>query len=236
MKGGFSNCEGIMIYDTVKDKAIFGYYYDNIIQIEEGNIKDIKDKFSKYKETYERKDGLEDKIVISIAILYLCIVILSLFLFPFLLFLSILVFCLGSYFPFIVIIFANINTYINVEKNKQAKRYHACEHAIIHIIDQDDVTLEDLKKSSIYDAECGNVYCGYFLFLLIVICYLIINIFTIGLLKSFLIVLGTILLLFINLFNPFNPFLSMQKPTIEQPTDKDYLLALELVKEWQRNF
>ena len=36
----------------------------------------------------------------------------------------------------------------------------------------------------------------------------------------------------INIFNPYNPFKLLQKPTIEQPSDKEYLLVIELVKNW----
>ena len=92
--------------------------------------------------------------------------------------------------------------------------------------------MENLKNASIYEAECGNVYAGMILFLVLELSCLIVNVVNIGLLKAFVILLITVILLFINIFNPYNPFKLLQKPTIEQPSDKEYLLVIELVKNW----
>ena len=70
------------------------------------------------------------------------------------------------------------------------------------------------------------------LFLVLELSCLIVNVVNIGLLKAFVILLITVILLFINIFNPYNPFKLLQKPTIEQPSDKEYLLVIELVKNW----
>lgn len=232
MRGGFSSCEGIMIYDTSIDRALYAYYDHDDILVLEGTIKEISDIKTKQQLPFKRKDHLQDYIIFSLIVFYLLLCICSFILFPFLVFLSILTFCIGSYFPIIVIVFANVNMYINEEKNRQSKRYHACEHALMNIISKDNITMDDLKNSSIYESECGTVYCGYFLFLLIVICYLIVNVVSVGIFNALLIVLFVVVALFINLFNPYNPFLFIQKPTLEQPNEKEYLLVLELVKKW----
>ena len=59
-----------------------------------------------------------------------------------------------------------------------------------------------------------------------------------GLLKSMGILLGTIVLLLINIFNPYNPYLLLQKPVVSKPDERTYELGLaicERLREMETN-
>lgn len=234
MKGAFSSCKGIMIYDTDREgnQARYAYYENEKIVVEEGKYEDIKKLKQDHQKDFER-DSVMDKIVVGLFLLMVIMSIVSFIVFPLLYLIAVVIFCIGAYFPIIVLLFSHINIYNNKEMYHQARRYHACEHAMLNLLTKNqEINLENLKNASIYEAECGNVYAGMILFLVLELSCLIVNVVNIGLLKAFVILLITVILLFINIFNPYNPFKLLQKPTIEQPSDKEYLLVIELVKNW----
>lgn len=233
MYGGFSGAKGFMLYDTSKKEtnAVYGFYENNQIVIKTGKLEDLKKQKDQDDEPYKRKDGLTTKIIIGFFLMMLTLVVLSFFLGSFLFFLSTLVFCIGSYFSFMIIILAWINTYDDEETFKQFRRYHATEHASIKLLgSRNEISIEHLKEQSFYESECGTAYAGYWIVLMLVLAILIFNIMNIGILKLIIYLCLTIILLFINVFNPYNPFKLLQYNVVQKPTDKEYALAMEIIK------
>ena len=84
------------------------------------------------------------------------------------------------------------------------------------------LTLQNLLASPIYDAECGTGYAGYFLTLTV----------EIGFLKAMGILLITIVVLFILIFIPWNPYKRLQYPAVAQPGEKEYELGMAVLEKY----
>jgi len=234
MKGGFSSSKGIILYDTEKkpSNGIFGYYEGNEIKFECGNFKDLLDVMNDKDEKDVNKGHLY-KFIIGLFVGMILTLCISFFILPFRYFLAMLLFFLISYFPIMVIIETNIKRYKDIEKIQKFKRNHGAEHAAISLMGKEyDITIENLKKMKYYDAECGTAYAGMFIFLASVLAFIIINFTYIGFFKAIAILLSTVILLLLNiLFNPYNPFLLLQRNVVEKPGDKEYELALEIIRK-----
>ena len=237
MLGGFSSSKGILIYDSSfsTPNAVFGYYENDEIKIIKGNLDELK-KNRHYKDQELNKDtSIITKIVLLVFVIYAIFLFYSLFNFSLHQFITRLFFCVTSYFPVLVLIIANINTYKDKHMFHQYRKYHACEHAAIYLISKKiEPTLEQLKKTPIFDDECGTVWCGNFLILSIITTYLIQQIFNFGVLKTVAIFIISVIVLILNFFNPYNPLKLFQVNVIEKPTNKEYLLGLELIKEFKK--
>ena len=72
---------------------------------------------------------------------------------------------------------------------------------------------------------------GYILTLLAVIMLIVLNFAAVGFIKSIGIIIGTIILLFINIFNPYNPYKILQRNVVTRPSEREYVLGLELIKK-----
>lgn len=234
MKGGFSGCSGIILYDTEKqdNNAVFGYYEDEKIVIKTGSLNELKTLKKEMDDACERKDKADYKVVFMLAILTVVLIIASFAcnsFFKGMIFSAILI---AAYMPVLVLCFANMNMYESDQIRTQFKRYHGCEHKALKIITKEkDITLDNLKAMGIYDNECGTVYMGYILLLLTVIALL--TILEVSFLKAVGIVILVVLLLVLNLFNPYNPFVFLQKNAVAEPTEREYALGLELLKTFQ---
>lgn len=233
MKGGFSGCSGIILYDT-KDKnekniAVYGTYENNEILLREGTLEEMQ-AIKKQKEEPYKCDKNTWKVVVIIFLIMLIFLILMFFKCSFVGFLGWALVCIASYFPITVILLTISERYKEKEYKQLADRYHGCEHAALKLLSSEkEPTLENLKKKSIYDAECGTAYCGYLLFLIIELVILIGVFDGLGFLKIIGIVAVTIVLLFINIFNPLNPFLLLQYRVVAKPSEKEYLLAIAVI-------
>ena len=71
---------------------------------------------------------------------------------------------------------------------------------------------------------------GYILTVLAVAMTIVLNFSAIGFLKSIGIIVGTIVMLFINVFNPYNPYKILQRNVVTRPTEREYVLGLELIR------
>ena len=242
MKGGFSGCCGIMLYETAKEgeNGVYGYYENGDIVLKTGDHKELRKFKQKQEEPYKCTDKKDDKAVFFLMFIMLAFVAAVFFLCPLRYFFGSLVLAAAAYMPILVLWFANMNTYDSEETRQQFRRFHGCEHALLSCFvhgknDSKRVyELEDLRNASYYDPECGTVYCGYALLLLAVITIMVLNFSSLGLLKFIGILAGSVILLFINLFNPLNPFKLLQKPAVAQPTDYEYELGLAVIKEFRR--
>lgn len=236
MRGGQSGCTGIILYDTDKHdvNAVYGYYEGDKITIEKGNFEELKKRKTASEKMLKRKDKLQTKLFVMLALITLGLIIGTFVLTSFIkgLFLSLIL--IAAYIPTLGLLYANINLYEADEDYQQFRRYHGCEHACLEMLSKrKELTLENLKSSGIYDSECGTVYMGYFLTLIGVITIVGLNIQLIGFLKAVSIVLATIILLFINVFNPKNPYKLLQRNVVSRPTEKEYVLGLELIKNFK---
>ena len=120
--------------------------------------------------------------------------------------------------------------YKEKEYKQLADRYHGCEHAALKLLSSNkEHTLINLKKMSIYDSECGTAYCAYALFIIVELVVLIGVFDDLGVIKIIGILAVTIVLLFINIFNPLNPFLLLQRRVVAKPSEKEYLLAIAVI-------
>lgn len=232
MIGGVSSCQGILVYDTSKEEnnAVYGYYEDGEIVLIEGIYEELRKKQKEAEKIYKKQNHLDDKILYGLFILMLSLCIISFFICSFQIFLGILFFCVLGFFPILVLCYAQVNMYDHDECYHQMRKYHGCEHAIVRCINhQQECTLDKLKKTSIYDSECGTVYSGTILLVIIYISLMMMN--HVSLLIILRNVIVVIIVLFINLFNPYNPFKLFQYRAVEKPTDKEYLLGIEMIKK-----
>lgn len=236
MVGGISGCSGILLYDTQKKdyNAVYGYYdKNNNIILEKGSLDELKKRQKETDKPFQNDEKNETKTVFGLFFAMVFAVIVLFLFAPLTIAFGALVFCIVGYFPLIVIIFANSNHYKDEATKMQFRRFHGCEHALINFYGKNkkqEPTMDSLNETSIYHRECGTAYCGYALFLGLILAFLIIHIASLGFFKAFGILILMLFLLILNLFNPWNPFVLLQKPAIAKPTEKEYLLGIEIAK------
>lgn len=232
MIGGASSSQGIMIYDTSLDgdNAVYGYYDQDEIIVIKDTYQQLQHLFKEEDKRY--KNHIDDTILYVLIFLLVFICVISFIVFSLKYFLIVLFLSICGFFPLLVLCYAHVNMYNDDEHYHQMRKYHGCEHALVQCLsDHKDISLEELKKTSIYDSECGTVYSGTILLLLIYIAYLMmIDTSFFILLRN---VIIAIILMFINLFNPYNPLKIFQYHAVEKPTNKEYLLAMEIMKEFK---
>ena len=240
--------------------AVYGCRRDGEIVIETGSFKELvkcqqAEAALDDKPSEERQSG---RLVFGVMGLFLAFSAAVWVLFGFANFLAALVFSLLAYFPVLVILFARRNPYCSEELHQQFRRYHGCEHACIQLLakkhkagsgadtvdasgtaadaaDASDappswLTMANLVESSIYDNECGTVYAGYFFTLAVEIGLFLSELVDIGFLRSLAVLLATVILLFILIFLPWNPYKRLQKPAVAQPGEEEYEVGLEILK------
>lgn len=233
MRGGFSGCSGMIIYDTDKkknkDKAVYGYYENDKIVLKEGTLSEMQ-ALKKAAEADYKGNPHETKIFVGAILLVLAFLIFIFVKCTFLGFLGWLFVCAVSFFPMLIILFALSPRYKDERMELLSNRYHGCEHAVISLIaSKHEYTLENLKKSPIYDSECRTAYSGYVIFLMAALVIMVYS--GLGILKIAGIMLGLTVLLFINIFNPYNPFKLIQFKVVSKPTDKEYMLGMEIINK-----
>lgn len=236
MIGGFSGCNGIILYDTDREEytAVYGYYdkNDHII-LEKGSPDEMKKRQKETDESFQSEENHSAKTVFGLFFAMLFAVVLLFIFAPFVIALGFLAFCIIGYFPLLVILFSNSNHYKDEATKMQFRRFHGCEHALINFRSKHkktELTIEALKKTPIYHRECGTAYCGYALFFGLVLGLIIVHIASLGIVKALGLLFLTLLLLVGNLFNPLNPFVFLQKPAIAAPTEREYRLGIEVAK------
>lgn len=236
MYGGQSGCRGFLIYKKKKtfEKAVYGYYEEDEMVILEGSKDEMLEIKSRLDDPYRiKKDKLKQMMILAFLALLL-MVVLTFIAGSFFQGLAALIFSVGGYMPMMIIYQSRQNRYASEELFQQFRRYHGCEHAVITWLtkygDKEEINVESLKKMSIYDSECGTAYSGYAFTLALIIAILTANIVTIGVLKALGLVLLTIVILLINIFNPYNPYKLLQRPVVDKPTDREYVLGVEMMK------
>lgn len=231
MYGGFSGSQGVLLYNTKKESqnGVYGYYEMNRIVLLEGEYLELREVQKEQEASYKHeKDGLAKWLVI-LFFFDLAAVGMVFSFGGFLLGLSSLIMAAGSYFPILIIYAAQRCGYKTKELHEQFRRFHGCEHQAISWMTNaeksEEVTREKLESMSIYDGECGTAYAGSFLALSIVVSLTVANILTLGLWKTLLILLATVVILLLNVFNPYNPFFLIQRRVVAEPGDREYALV-----------
>lgn len=232
MYGGNSGCYGMILYNTdIKGKnAVYGYYKGDNICLETGTLEEMKAlKNSQDKDVPRASNTAKSLVIMFFA--YLAAVVIGFVVFPLKPAFALLVFCIGTYFPLLIIINARTGLYKDPVLKDQFRRYHGCEHATMNLLTKKKpAEMESFCDLQIYDTECGTAYSGYAVTLVTELALLII--FWPGILKAAgLLLLTAILLLVMILVPRMNPFTMLQRPVVLPPGEKECLLAIEIMKK-----
>ena len=232
MYGGFSGSQGVLLFNTNIEgtNGVYGYYDGEEIVLVEGEYKALRKQQNQREEAY-RRDTNETRRDMGVLLLLDLLMIVAAFRFgTFLSGLAVTVFAVGSYFPLLILRAARRNDYRTKALFDQFRRFHGCEHQTVSWLTRakasDELTEAGVQRYRIYDAECGTAYAGYWLTLAVVLTALIVSFPTLGFLKAAGILLLTIVLLLVNVFNPWNPFFLLQRRVVDQPGEWEYRLAL----------
>ncbi len=232
MYGGSSGCWGIVVYNTdIKGKnSVYGYYINEEMFFETGTLEEMKAFRNEQEKQLGVKGGHTGRRMAKLFLLYLTVIVAGFIFLEFRAGLGILAFCLLSFIPLLIIAAANEGVYLDEDMHDSFCRMHGCEHAVVsHLTSDGECTMEALKKARIYDTECGTAYSGYALLLALEIALLIIM--WPGLLKFAGIILLTVIIIVIMILCPaINPFTVIQRPVVKRPTEREYLLGLEIMK------
>ncbi len=242
MYGGFSGSHGLVIYNTKLKgtDAVWGYYEGGHIRISEGSREELKKAQDAMEESFETKDGYVFKSMLVLFLIDLAAVIGTFVWGGFRMGLAVTVFAVGAYMPLLIVNFARHKSYISDALLQQFRMNHGCEHAAISMMtcsDGKDISMEQLKASPIYDSECGTAYSGYAITIALVLALLIAFGGSLGFLKCIGILLLTVVILLLNIFNPYNPYLLLQHPVVTKPDERTYELGLALcerIREMER--
>lgn len=238
MVNGNSTCSGIVFYDTAIEgkNGVYSYYENDEIQIIEGSHRELID-LRKAKEKELRKNSsVYDKPMLCILLFMVGIVIVTAKLTTGIMpVIGALLFAVGGYMPVFIIYMATHNEYLTQEAFRQYRRYHGAEHTVVNYSQLNDNSwrLEEVRKASMYEAECGTAYAQMLLLVIAAAAVIAANIGSIGILKGLGILLAVIVVLFLNiLFNPYNPFILLQRLVVETPGDRELLLAIACYKRF----
>lgn len=232
MYGGNSGCYGIIVYNTaVKGKnAVYGYYKDEEMCFETGTLEELKELKHSQEKDLPGKGKDTGKLLVWLFLVYMAACILGFVTLPLRIAFALLLFCVVSYFPILVIKKATSGIYLDPDMRTSFRRFHGCEHAIVDMLTKNKKCTEDaLRNGRFYDSECGTAYSGYTVALALVLSLLIV--FWPGFMKAVgLLVLSIILIVVLILFPRINPFILIQRPVVLQPTDREIQLGAEIMK------
>ena len=142
-----------------------------------------------------------------------------------------LFFAITSFFPILVLLFSWLNEYKTEENFIQYKKYHASEHMILNCVnDESFQDLEKVKKVSYYNKERGTVYAGSFLIFVLVLTVIINHIAYLGFMGSILYGFIVIIVLWLNILNPYNILKYLQYPVVEKTKDRELKHVIEGMK------
>lgn len=229
---GNSSCSGIIFYDTdVEGKnGVYAYYENDEIQLIGDNYQALSDLKKEKERALEKDQSVYNKPLLYIFLFMVAVVIATAILTTGILpVIGALLFAAGGYMPILIIYMATQNDYITKEAFRQYRRYHGAEHTVVNYSNgnEHDWRLEEVRKASMYESECGTAYAQMFLLVITIAAVIVANISSIGIIKGLGILIAVIVVLFLNiLFNPYNPFILLQRLVVETPGDRELLLAI----------
>ena len=233
MYGGNSGCFGIVVYNTdIKgNNAVYGYYIEDEMHFETGTREDMREFRDRQEKEQSVKAGKTGKRLVVMFFVYLAFVIAGFVAMPLRCAFALMVFCVLSYIPVMIIFEANDRLFKEDSMQEAFCRHHGVEHAVISALtDGKDCTMEVLQNERIYDPECGTAYAGYAVTIAFVLAMLIV--FWPGVLKALLVLLATAAVLLVMILKPaINPFTLIQHKVVKRPTQREYQLGLEIMKK-----
>lgn len=236
MVGGESSAAGIVFYDTEKknENAVFCRFEGTDPVFKTGEKNELFKEMRKLDEplSAEENDPTLKHLAIELLVFILLIASVWIFIGGFFPVFGVFLFSLTAYFPVFVLISAVRSLYPERKNLEQFKRFHGAEHIAVNFYSSDkkNPAPEDFENSSPYHKECGTVYAAssIILFAALGISFGLIP--KIGFLWFLGIVFITVALLFINLFNPYNPLMFFQRYTVSKPSEKEIFLASEGIR------
>lgn len=236
MLGGESSSVGIVFYDTEKknENAVFCFYKDSEPFFKIGNKNELfKEMQTLDKPAKSEPTGKIFKLLAAELLVFILIIAaVWIFIGGFFPVFGAFLFSVLAYFPVLVLIYAVKSLYPAKENLEQFKRFHGAEHIAVgfYLENKKIPVSEDFKNRSPYHNECGTVYAASAVIFFAALGTGFALIPKIGFLWFIVSAFVTLLLLFINLFNPSNPFTLFQHYTVQKPSEKEILLAAEGIK------
>lgn len=231
MIGGQSTSVGIVLYDTEKseDNAVFCYFKGKEKVYETGKKDFLIDKMMSLDKNNDYKNDRPIHKFMLIELFAMVILIAAVWIFIggfFPVFGAVVFSCLG-FVPLLSVFYAVRKSYPKEKDLHQFRRFHGAEHMVVDCLSGDNGSfdLSEVKKRSIYHQECGTVYAGEELLWVLTASVSFGLIPEIGFWRFLIIAVVSAVLLFINIFNPLNPFKLLQHNLVEKPNDEELLLA-----------
>lgn len=231
MRGGQSTSVGIVFYDTEKegDNAVFCSFENGVPKVESGEKTALLEKMKKLdKENSREKHGVLKMLGVEILVFAAIIAAVRIFIGGFFPVFGTFIFALGAWFPILVLIFAMENMYAEKEDAERFRSFHGAEHMLMTYTSKDkrEPDFCGIEKISPLHKECGTVYAASGVVLSAVGGILFGLIPQIGFLWFLGGIIITLVLLFANLFNPYNPLMLFQLPAVRKPDEKTLALAV----------
>ena len=236
MKGGISTAAGIVLYDTEKEgsNAVFCFFEEGKPTVKTGNRKELLEEMKTADKIF-KKDAKksEDRILLITFLAFLGLIGAVWLVFGgFFAVFGMILFAAASFFPVLILAFSANRLYPDDEAFHRFRRFHGAEHTVIAYSSKKNPTweLDDIRKTSFYHGECGTVYAASVIVLAAIIGISFAFIPKIGFLWFMGITLISVMGLFANLFNPYNPLKFFHAFVVEKPGDAELLLAAKGIK------
>ena len=236
MVGGESSSVGIVFYDTEKKKenAVFCRFSGEERVLKTGRKDELLDEMRKLDEPFTAEENDPTLKILALELLFFIALVALVWVFVggFFPVFGAFVFSAASYFPVFVLISAIRSLYPDKENLEQFKHFHGAEHIAVELY-SDDPKIPNPEKfatASPFHKECGTVYAASAVILFAVFGISFALIPKIGFLWFLGTVFITVILLFINFLNPFNPLMFFQRYTVSKPSEKEIFLAAEGIR------
>lgn len=232
---GESSSVGIVFFDTAKhgENAVFCRFEGENPIIESGEKSALLKKMKELDSSNQSEKHTFKIMGAELLFLVLFVAAVQIFIGGFFPVFGAVIFALIAAFPILVLIFACRNTYKSENFHEAFRSFHGAEHMVVAyaLKKPSEFVFSEAKKFSPYHKECGTVYSASVLVFAAVLGIFFALIPKIG----FLWFLGAFLLcpvlLFINLFNPYNPLMLFQRNVVKKPDEKTLFLAFEGIKK-----
>ena len=236
MLGGESSSVGFVFYDTEKknENAVFCRYEGETPVFKTGEKDELFKEMRKLDEPFstEENDPVFKILGLEISAFAAIIAAVWVFIGGFFPILGSFIFAAAAFLPVLILIYTVRSLYPEKSILEQFKRFHGAEHIAVELFSENKKVPvpEDFIDKSPYHKECGTVYSASAVIFSAVFGISLGLIPKIGFFWFLGIVFITALALFFNFLNPFNPLMFFQRYTVQNPTEKEILLACEGIK------
>jgi len=233
--GGESTAAGTVLYDTDKaaENAVFCRFEEGKPVIESGKKADLINRMKAFDEKPKEKDTFFKMLGIEILVFIVIIVIVLVFIGGFFPVFGAVLFMLLGWFPCLVLIYGRKKLYKNPKDFEVFRSFHGAEHMAVKYMAKNPKEQDfcEYSKLSPFHRECGTVYAASFLILSGITGILFGFIPEIGFFRFLGGILLSALLLFFNLFNPYNPLMIFQRAVVKKPDEETALLVFRGIQK-----